>query len=113
MNAGTRFHRIVMLCGLVAVLCVALIAAQTKSGTDPVPFLPKGFPSPDEFFERMFGNPEADDRQALEAIEVSFKEEVAFGQPQVEAFLAYLQRSMRFHHRTRTHSAANVFAHCR
>jgi len=78
---------------LTGLLLTVLTAAPARAQTNPgIPFLPKGFANPDEFWDRMFGNLDADTERALQKIEVSYKNEVAFGQPQVEAFLAYLQQ---------------------
>src|SRR5579872_7431736 len=78
--------RALFLAGLIA-LSAAQAPGQTKSGTGNVPFFPKGFGSPDEFFEQMFGKSTPDEEQLLESIEISPEEEREFGEPQVEEFL--------------------------
>ena len=83
--------RVVFLAGLIA-LSSAQAWGQAKSGTGNVPFFPKGFGSPDEFFEQMFGKSTPEEEQLLESIEISPEEEREFGEPQVEEFLDQLKQ---------------------
>jgi predicted Zn-dependent protease len=76
---------------LIAALFVANAGAQTRQPDEAVPFFPKGFGDPEQFFEQMFGRSTPDEDRALEDVKISLKEEREFGQPQVEAFLAQLE----------------------
>src|SRR5260370_41599612 len=82
--------------GLVVGLWTASAVAQAKGDKGAIPF-PNGFgTNPDEFFERIFGKSTAEEEPTLESVKISIKEERAFGQPQVEAFLAQLnERGLR------------------
>ena len=89
---AVSFWRFLLAAGIGLALCSSQVPAQTKPEDAGVPGLPKGFgANPEEFFERLFGKPTADEDRALEKIRITIKEEREFGQPQVEAFLAQLK----------------------
>lgn len=76
---------------LLALSAVPMLAKAPQAGD--IPSFPKGFGgSPDEFFEKLFGQPTAEEEQALQSIVIPIKEEREFGQPQVEAFLDGLKQ---------------------
>ncbi|MBI3866795.1 MAG: M48 family metallopeptidase [Planctomycetia bacterium] len=74
-----------------AMLIAAQAFAQGQNLGDG-PFIPKGFGSPDELFEKMFGQSTAEEEKALQAIPIPIDEECEFGRPQVETFLTNLQQ---------------------
>jgi len=78
--------------GLMLALLVVPAAAQKTQPGDAIPFFPKGFGGNlEQFFDSMFGKSTPEEDRALEDVKISFKEERAFGQPQVDAFLAQLE----------------------
>jgi len=88
---GARGAQCVALVGL---LCLSAwchpVAAQQKQ---PSPF-PQGIPfaDPQQFFDQFFGQESEEDRQALEAVAISPREEQQFGSRGAEEYLAELRR---------------------
>src|SRR5260370_20039933 len=87
----TTLRGLALAAGLAVGMWVATAAAQTKRDNAAIPVLPNGSgDNPDEFLERMFGKSTAEEERTLENGNISIKEERAFGQPQVDSFLAQL-----------------------
>src|SRR5216684_2301679 len=87
----TTLRGLALAAGLAVGVWAATAAAQAKRDNAAIPVLPNGFgANPDEFFERMFGKSTAEEERTLEDVKIGVKEERAFGQPQVETFLAQL-----------------------
>ncbi len=71
-------------------MLAAVLACADQSSAQPPEANP--FPTdPMQLLERMFGPDAAEDEQALAAVEVSRKEELALGREAVQAYLAALQ----------------------
>jgi predicted Zn-dependent protease len=86
------FREVVLAAGMWVVLCATPLSAQTPPDGAKIPFFPTGFAdNPDKFFEQMFGQSTPEERESLDKIKISLREEREFGQPQVETFLAQLK----------------------
>jgi predicted Zn-dependent protease len=96
LRRSISLSQITLATGVIFALCVAGAGAQQKKKSsedaDSIPFLPRGFAgNPEAFFEQMFGKATPEEARELEAVKVPFREEREFGEPQVEAYLAYLK----------------------